>query len=176
MELIAITGTIASGKSTYAKKMQRSGYPVIDADKIVHALLSPGSSAMRHVAAAFPQAVTKLGMDRKKLAEMVFEDEKKLRQLEEILHPEVRKEIASWAKKMRRRGHKKAFVEVPLLFESRMQNLFDGVVMVAASHPEIKRRAMAREGMTKEKLSKILARQWPQKRKMKQADQIFYNL
>lgn len=174
MQLIAITGSIASGKSTLRRRFAQSRIPTIDADDIAHALIKPGGAAYKAVAKSFPDAINSGEINRQKLGEIVFGDEKKLHQLEAILHHLIRQEIKRWARTMRRLGFKQAVVEVPLLFESGMNRDFDLVICTIASQPEIKRRAMLRPGMTKEKLKKILARQWPQARKARLADRVEY--
>lgn len=175
MQIIGLTGSIASGKSTVREAFERSGVPTIDTDRIVHSLLAPGGAGMLPVAKAFPAAATKMGLDRSRLGDMVFADEKKLKQLEAILHPLVQKEVGKWVRMQRRLGFKKVAVEVPLLFEANMQRFYDITIVTVSSKFAITQRALKRPGMTKEKLTQILSRQWPQARKCAHADVVIYN-
>lgn len=174
MQVIGLTGSIASGKSTVRMMCEHMGIPTIDADQIVHGLLSPSGTALQPVLSAFPEAATKMGIDRQRLGEIVFSDQKKLKELEQIIHPEVKKQVDLWIRKQRRLGIKRVVVEVPLLFESGMYRHYARIIMTAASLPCIRHRALARKGMNEKKLRSILARQWPQVRKMAYANVCVY--
>ena len=172
MQIIALTGSIASGKSTIRAMCQHMGIPAIDMDQIAHALLvpGPGGKAMQQVASQFPEAATKRGVDRQRLGELVFADPKKLKQLETILHPYIKQEVGRWLTIQRRLGRKQVVVEVPLLFETGMHRDYHHTITTTASLPCIKGRALARPGMTESKLRTILGRQWPQAKKQAHAD------
>ena len=94
MRKIAITGTLASGKSTIGRILQEYGAYVVDADEIVHSLLSPNTPIGQQIVELLgSEIVAGNQLDRKKISEIVFADPKKLRSLEKILHPAVKQEI-----------------------------------------------------------------------------------
>ncbi len=92
IRVIGLTGGIASGKSTVASFIEERGVPVIDADKLARVAVMPGSRAMDSIIALFGNEILVAdgSLDRKKLAALAFASADKRRQLEEILHPEIR--------------------------------------------------------------------------------------
>lgn len=175
MKVIGLTGSIAMGKSTAAKMLARMGYAHFDADAVVHALTGPGGKALPAIARFAPSAVSaERGMDRKALGDLAFRDKSVLRQLEAVLHPlvyhENRRLLALWQRQRRR----KALLDIPLLLEGRGEGRGEGrcdaIWVVSAPAILQRRRALARSGMTVEKLAGILARQVPDREKRRRAD------
>ena len=128
---IGLTGSVSAGKSSTLEALERLGAATISADAIVHELLA--SAEMRNaLAARWGEEVARGGkLDRSKIAAIVFQDPDELAWLEAQLHPQVGARIAEW-----RRGlppeTELAVIEVPLLYESGMENLFDAVIAVTA--------------------------------------------
>src|SRR5208282_1482805 len=138
MKRLGITGGIASGKSVVAGTLRELGFPVIDADRLGHTLMEPGTRAFDEIVAKFGAGV--LGadgrIDRGKLGALVFADSGKLARLNAILHPRVEEEIARQFGEWEREGLKHAaFVEAALLVEAGYQKNLDGLV-VAWCKPE----------------------------------------
>lgn len=122
---IAITGGIGSGKSTVADIIRREGYPVFSCDKIYNELLCRGE-CLNKIAKEFAGVIKSDGtLDRVKLAEKVFNDKAELAKLNAITHPAIMEEVFK-----RSEGYKISFTEVPLLFESGLENDFDGIIVV----------------------------------------------
>lgn len=168
---IGLTGSIATGKSTTLKLFAEMGVPVFSSDDAVHALYR--GAAVAPVEAAFP-GVTKDGeIDRAALSAQLIGHPEKLAQLEAIVHPLVREEVRAFLKEAEARGEEIAVVDVPLLFETGVDYGLDRVAVTYAQPDIQRRRALARPGMTVEKLSAILARQMPQDEKRKRADYLF---
>ena len=112
-----ITGSIASGKSTVVNLLKERGFSVIDADLIAHEQLEICKCEI--VKAFGEQILDETGrIDRKKLGDTVFNDPKKLKNLEQILHPKIKAEILSKALQLERLGQV-YFVDIPLFFEKR---------------------------------------------------------
>lgn len=181
MKILILTGSIATGKSTVLSQFKRLGVPGLNADAIVHRLLDKGGEAVEQVAAAFPESVVAKGcpayIDRKKLGQIVFSDAMKLKKLEEILHPLVRKKEMEWLKKQRRLGRKLVVVEIPLFFESRWRqnpSAYGTVITTSASLWTKKQRAFSRANITAEKLRTILKRQWPTPKKKAFSDVVIH--
>ena len=170
MKVIGLTGSIAMGKSTAAKMLARMGYAHFDADAVVHALTGPGGKALPKIAAFAPEAVSaEHGMDRKALGDLAFKDRSVLKKLEAVLHPMVyaenRRLLALWQRQRRR----KVLLDIPLLLEGRGEMRCDAVWVVSAPKRLQIQRALARPGMTMEKLQGILARQVPDSQKRRRA-------
>jgi dephospho-CoA kinase len=167
VRVIGLTGSIGMGKSTTAAMFAARGIPVHGADDAVHRLYR--DKAVAPLEAAFPGVVVDGVVDRARLAERVVGDREALARLEAIVHPLVRESEREFLCQRRGEGHRLAVVDVPLLFETGGSDRVDIVVVVTAA-PEIQRaRALARPGMTEEKLDALLARQVPDEEKRRRA-------
>ena len=129
MSVVAVTGNLASGKSSIVSLLKKKGAVIFDADKRIHQYYKNKKSPVyKRVASEFGECIVKGGISRKKLREVVFSNEKKLKRLEKIVHPIVIRELRQWVKKSKKK--KGVFVaEVPLLFEKNLQGLFDKVIL-----------------------------------------------
>ncbi len=172
MPVIGITGNFASGKSHVAEIFRGQGAMVQDSDKVAHNVMD--EEAFAEVAAAFPEAVVDGKIDRKILGRLVFADNEKLEKLETIMHPKVRARNRDFIELHK---DKPVVLEIPLLFETRAQQICDHVIFVNVKPEVQKKRALARPGMTEEKLKQVLARQnqIPTKEKMRNSDFIIEN-
>jgi len=134
LKKIAVTGGLASGKSSVCHFLQKLGAYVVSADQIVHTLLNLDSSIGRSIVEIFGSEVVVDGqLDRALIAQIAFHDEQKLAALERLTHPWVREEINQLFEGAERDGSFSLFVvEVPLLFEAEMEDLFDDIVAVQA--------------------------------------------
>lgn len=168
--IIGLTGSIGMGKTTVAAMFRRLGVAVCDSDAIVHRLLSSGGKAVAAIESSFPGVRGENGIDRKSLGRQVFSDKRKLAQLEAILHPLVQEEQRRFVFSMRQKGKKIVLLDIPLLFETKAEARCNVVVVVTAPAFLQQQRVLRRAGMTKEKLSQILARQMPDRQKRKVAD------
>ncbi len=170
MRVLGLTGSIAMGKSTAARLLRCLHIPVYDADAAIHTLLAAGGAGVAPVAAAFPGVEARGAIDRHLLGKQVFADPSALRRLEAILHPLAanasRRFVATHARNRRR----VVCLDVPLLLETASVRRCDFVVVVSASAMLQRQRALARPGMTQEKLAGILARQMPNAVKRRRAD------
>jgi len=170
MKIIGLTGSIAMGKSVAAKMFRRLGVPVRDSDATIHRLLAKGGAGVAPVAKLFPDAVVDGTVDRRKLGAKVFADPAALAHLEAILHALARRNMKAFLDQHRRRRSKRVVLDVPLLYETGLDAICDRVVVVSASPAIQRQRALARTGMTDEKLAGILARQMPDSEKRRRAD------
>ncbi len=169
---IAVTGPYASGKSAFVRMLGELGAETASADGIVHDLLENDEAAVHRVTERFGEDVRgEHGIDRKALGRVVFGDAEALRDLEDILHPLVRREtdlrIAA--------SEASVFVaEIPLLFEGERSGSFD--LTVAVTVPEERRRVWAAErGIDEAALRAIEARQLSGEEKARRADVVVEN-
>lgn len=173
MIVLGLTGSIAMGKSTAARMLADLGIPVHDADATVHALLGPGGAAVPAVGQAFPGVVENGAVSRPRLGARVFDNPPALRRLERILHPLVRAEERRFLRYHRRRRAPLVVLNVPLLLENpKARRRCDHIAVVSAPTFLQRRRALARPGMTRQRLNHILRHQMPDPAKRHLADTV----
>jgi len=170
---VALTGGIACGKSEVASILQAGGVPVIDSDLLARELLAPGHRIHERVIAAFGHAAlgAEGGIDRKKLAALVFGDAGARETLNGIMHPEIYERIFEW---LGRQTAAAAVAMIPLLYETGADATFDRVVVVAADQAQAMRRMLAR-GWSEQEARARMAAQWPVEEKVRRADAVIYN-
>lgn len=168
---IGLTGSIATGKSTVLEAFAELGVPVFSADQAVAELYE--GEAVAPVEALFPGVTTAGHIDRTLLSQRLAADPAGFRQLEAVVHPLVRTRIARFLDGAEAAGDALAVVEVPLLFESGHDYGFDAIGVTWVDEAIQRQRALARPGMTVEKLDTILARQLPQAEKKARATYLF---
>lgn len=151
MPLIALTGGIASGKSTIARRLAEHGAIIVDADQIVREVQSPGSPVLQQIAAAFGEEVIDPSgaLDRAALGAKVFGDADALGRLNAIVHPAVRAESARRFEEALAENPRAVVVyDVPLLVEARSDDPWDRIVVAHAPAEERLRRLIELRGMT----------------------------
>jgi dephospho-CoA kinase len=168
---IGMTGSIATGKSTVLKAFADLGVPVFSADEAVAELYA--GEAVDPVEALFPGVTRNGAIDRAALSQKLAADPSGFKRLEAVVHPLVRERIARFMDEAEAAGHELAVVEVPLLFESGYDYGFDAIAVTWVDEAIQRQRALARPGMTVEKLDTILARQLPQAEKKARATYLF---
>jgi dephospho-CoA kinase len=169
---VAVTGPFASGKSTFVDMLAELGAETVSADEIVHDLLATDEETISRVTERYgDDVIDERGIDRRALGSKVFGDPEALRDLEEILHPLVRRETQ---RRVAASAAALFVAEVPLLFEGERGGDFDYTVAVVV--PEERRRAWAaRRGVEEEALRAIEARQLRQEEKARRADVVVQN-
>ncbi len=174
---VGLTGGIASGKSSVSRLMRQKGYAVIDADELAREVAQKGTSAHSEIVTAFgPDAVLPSGdLNRAKIGEVVFKDRSRLEELEKIIHPRVRALAAQKRLELEGKGVEFAFYDVPLLFEKKMQPMFDRVVVVICSPELQKQRLMARNHFTPDEAERRIFAQLPMTEKAVLADDVIEN-
>ncbi len=173
MYVIALTGGIASGKTTLLNALNKQGVPVIDADQISRSLTAPNGEALPQIRNAFGDGVFHEDgtLDRKALAAIVFSDEEARLRLEGIIHPMVADRIRNELSEISL-THKAAVVDIPLLYESKMESMADEVWCVYVPKREQLKRLRARDGLTKEQALMRLKSQMDPREKCRRADHV----
>ena len=179
MRVLALTGGIASGKSTVCR-MLREWLPsivIFDCDEAVHQMLEVDREVAGIIATAFgDQALDIAGrVDRHFLRSRVFADEAARLKLEAILHPRVRQECLDSLDRAATRGAEVFVADVPLLFEKGFDFGQNQVIVVASSRSSQIQRLKARGGLDDQLIDSILATQLPVQEKMARADIVFWN-
>ena len=174
--MIGLTGGIGSGKSTVAAILRELGATVVDADEAAHAVVEPGQPALAEIGAAFGDDVLQAdgALDRQALADRVFADAEARARLEAITHPRVREWMAAQVAAAAGAGIDVVFMDVPLLFETGMDQGMAETVVVWAPVAEQVRRAMAR-GMAEADVRARIAAQVPLDEKRQRATHVVDN-
>ena len=117
MKIIGLTGGIASGKNFVADIFAKNGAAIFDADFEVHQIYDNDKNFISKIKKLFPQSVVDEKIDRKILGKIVFSDAKKLKIIEEIVHPIIRKKYDQFLLKSRQEKRKIVVLNIPLLLE-----------------------------------------------------------
>ena len=173
---IGLTGGIATGKSSVSNILKQKGAIIIDADKIVHKLMEPEQKLWYDIINAFGKNILLENnqINRKKLGEIIFNDQNKREKLNQITHPRVIAEIENKMDKLAD-GNNIIVAEVPLLFEVGMEDLFTEVWVVVADKEIQISRLKQRDGLNVESAQKRIAAQMPLAKKKELADRIINN-
>ena len=177
MRVIGLTGGLATGKSTVAAMFAKLGASVINADKIAHDQLRPGTPVGRAVVKLFGTEAMKRGrVNRKAIAARVFKDRSLLNALNRIVHPHVRTAITKEIERLKRiRPKGKVILDVPLLFESGLDELTDTTVVVRSSRGKQISRAKRKLNITAQEARRRIQAQMPLREKIRKADIIIDN-
>lgn len=175
MKKVAITGGLASGKSSVCSLLCKFGAYVASADEIVHHLLSPNTSIGKKVIDLLgPDIVKNDSLDRQKIAQKIFQNKALLKSLENLLHPAVFQEIERQYQMASKRQEISLFVaEVPLLFEAGYGGEFDFTIAVVADPELCKKRY---KGFScDDDYEARMSNQWSMAQKAAKADGVIVN-
>lgn len=171
---IGITGGIGSGKSTVCRVFSVMGIPVFEADKVARKLMDTDEEIHEKLVRLFGAAVylPDQTVNRKYLAGIVFKDPSLLAQLNEIVHPVVRKTFFDWCERQ-----KSPYIihEAAILFESGFYKMMDKTITVVTNEDERIQRVMKRDGITMELVKERIKNQWSDEERMKLADFVIGN-
>ena len=177
MILIGLTGNIAAGKSTVAALLAERGATIIDADVLAREAVEPGTPALRAIVARWGTAI--LGadgaLDRAALRHVVFDRPDELEALNAIVHPEVSRLRDAAIAASRARGDRVVVCDIPLLFERRLVEQFDRILLVDAPRPVRLERLIRERGLSQEEAVQMIAAQMPAELKRARADFVIEN-
>lgn len=174
--IIGLTGGIASGKSTVSNILKGAGACVIDADQIVHQLLARNQLVRKQVVDYFGPSIVSAagGIDRTLLGEIIFGDDDKRKQLEQIIHPLVIREMETQLANHQER-EKHIILDIPLLYETKLDYLVEQVWVVYVE-PEVQlQRLLNRGQLSKAEAIKRIKTQLPLSEKKEMADLVIDN-
>jgi len=173
---VALTGGIASGKTTVADLFAAHGVPLIDTDVIAREVVEPGQPALTAVAQAFGSDVLDRDgrLDRRRLREIIFGDATARGRLEAILHPAIRAEMERQSVVAAQDGPYQVLV-IPLLAEGGRRDQVDRVLVVDAPETVQVERLMARDGVTREQAEASLRAQAQRATRLGIADDVVTN-
>lgn len=177
MKWIGLTGGIATGKSTAAKLLRDLGLPVIDADQLARDVVSPGSDGLKAVIESFGEELLNQdgGLDRKALGRIVFTSDEQLEKLESLLHPLIESKRAEEKRRLESENVEMAFYDVPLLFETDMQDEFDKIILIYADQDTQVQRMKERDQLSEAEILQRIKSQIPIEEKKKKSDFVVIN-
>lgn len=179
-KLIGITGNIGSGKSAVANYLKSKSYFVLDADEIVSKIytLSKYKRLKEKIKQILPECVKKGKLIKKCIKNIIFKDKEKKERLESIIHPVVIDEIIKTQKKIKQNPKYNkifAFFVIPLLYEKKLEYLFDEVWVIFAPTNICVKRIIKRDKIDEDLVKKILENQMNPLEKVKKADKVIIN-
>jgi len=175
---LGLTGGIGSGKSTVAELLRQRGAALVDADAISRQLTAPGGQAINPIRQAFGDAfITAEGaLDRDRMRQASFADATMRKRLESIVHPLVARESTLQEAAAIAAGSRCVVFDIPLLVESRRwRQKVDRVLVVDCTVQEQITRVMARSGLERSAVEKIIAAQATRVQRVRAADAVIFN-
>lgn len=174
--VLGLTGGIATGKSTVVNVFKGLGFPVVDADVIAREIVEIGTPALTKIAIIFGSEVlySDGSLDRKKLGDIVFSDEKKRTQLNELLSPFLKEAILSQIAAKKNEASL-IVVDIPLLYEGGYDAFVDKVAVVYVPEKTQMIRLMKRDNLTETEANQRVNSQLSIEKKKEKADIIFDN-
>lgn len=175
MSVVGITGGIGMGKTFLSGLLGKFEFPVLDADVLARELTEPGGEALPAVVQIFGSTALndEGGLDRRRVAEIIFKDSNKRKQLERVLHPRIRLLWKGRVASFRSQEAGPIFVVIPLLYETGAEDELDFIVCVACRREE-QRERLAVRGWSEDHIQQRLKAQWAIERKMHLADMIVW--
>jgi len=174
MVRIVITGGIACGKTLFCTYLSELGYDILDCDFVVHSLESAGGAAVEPIKQEFGIGVIQCdgSVDRKKLGEIIFGDDRLRSQLNSIVHPLVEERVEKWLQST----HKGIpIVVIPLLFELGWESRYDSVITIVSEREVQIKRLVKNRGFTEQEAARRLASQLPASEKAERSSIVVIN-
>lgn len=177
MRLIGLTGNIASGKTVVADLLKQKGATLIDADNLSREAVKPGTRALETITSRWGKEVLDANgnLDRAALRRIVFADQSQLDDLNAIIHPEISRLRDAAIEDARKRGDKVVVCVIPLLFERKMVDNFDTIVLVDAPRELRMERLLETRGLDEAEAMNMIAAQMPAELKRARADYVIEN-
>jgi len=169
MQVIGLTGSAGTGKSTVGRMLQAQGIAVWDADAAVHQLMVESEDLIRAIAVLFPEAYQQGMIQRPLLRQIVFTHPDLLQQLENLIYPHLYPLAEEFISSQKTSGQSLCGLEVPLLFEVGWQKLCT-IVIVTVVPLSVEKERLQKRGLSEEEITGMLARQWSTERKAALAD------
>ena len=177
MLLVGLTGNIASGKSTVAQLLSEHGATIIDADVLARRAVEKGSPVYEAIVKRWGTSVLAPDghLDRAALRRVVFSDARELEALNDLVHPEVERLRKARVAEAKTRGDRMVVCDIPLLFEKKMADRFDKIVLVDAPRPLRLERMVQERGLRETEAMDMIAAQMPAELKRARADFVIDN-
>jgi dephospho-CoA kinase len=175
MQKIGLTGGIGSGKTTVAKLFEMLGVPVFYADLETHYIRSRAEVFEQIVRHFGSDVLTENRIDNHKLAQIIFNDDKALIWINNLIHPMVEKVFEEWCKIQTEKNVSFVIMEAALIFEANFERLFDKIIVVDAPQNLQISRVMKRENISEQEVLQRINKQMNVDEKRQKADIIIHN-
>jgi len=174
---IAVTGSAGSGKSLVCKRLKEIGLVTLDCDRIARQVVEPGEQGLKDIVQLLGRGVLSNtgGLDRPKLRNLILNDPDMRKKVEDLLHPKILEQMMIQISTAYYKDIKAVAVEVPLLFESGMDQFFDVTIAVVAKDQDLVKRITERDQVKESEAKKMLCLQMSQEEKTARADHIIFN-
>ena len=174
---VALTGNIASGKSTVTELFRRWGATIVDADRLVREAQAPGSAVLAAIVGRFGYEVLRPdgSLDRPALRAIVLADPAARADLNRLVHPEVHRLRRQRVAEARVRGDRIVVDDIPLLFEASDPAEFDVIVLVDAPEATRRSRLLGSRGLSPDEAERMLGIQMPSAEKRGRSDYVIDN-
>ncbi|MBC8769468.1 dephospho-CoA kinase [Arenibacter sp. BSSL-BM3] len=174
MMIVGLTGGIGSGKSTVGRMFQKLGVPIYNSDIEAKKLMSSSKEIKKNIEALLgKQSYLDGELNREYIAKAVFKDKKLLQDLNNIVHPAVRRHFISWSKQQ---DAPYVIQEAAIIFENGNNDFYDKIVLVTAP-PDIRiQRVVDRDGVDAPKVKERINHQWPDSQKERLSDFVIENI
>jgi len=164
--IIGITGSFGSGKTTVANMFGKYGFRVVNVDKLYHGIYNKDKKIRYKIKKEFST------LDRNKIKNIVFNDSKRLIKLNKITHPIIIKEFK---KQIKNNKKKNIVIDIPLLFESKLEKMFDKIIVVKCDKKTQIKRILKKNKYSRKEINNIINSQMPLNEKIKKADFVVDN-
>ncbi len=175
--VIGLTGQSGAGKTTVSKVFSENGFVIINADAIAREIMNKDTPCLKEVTECFGKGILKGDgeLNRQKLADIVFNDDEKLKQLNAISYPYITFEILKKIKAFAQEGERFVLLDAPTLFESRADDFCDLIISVVATEKVRSARIAERDGLTAEQIKDRFSSQHTEKFFVNHSDFIIKN-
>lgn len=176
---VGLTGGIGSGKTAVSSVFEKLGIPVIDTDVIAHDLVNNNESILKQITDTFGPDLLKLNgeLNRKKLAQLVFNKKENKQSLENILHPRIKSEVLRQIQRLSSSQNPPAYliIVIPLLIESDYHDIIDRILVVIADEAVRIARVQKRDKRSLSEIRAIINNQVDDSTRLDEADDIIEN-
>ena len=171
---IGLTGGIGSGKSTIAKIIEILGYPVYISDRRASSLMNRNQDIRQALIQRFGENIylPEGGLNKQQLASIIFNDKRAITEVNRVVHPVVTQDFRDWCSVQK---SKLVFFESAILCESKLESLFDDIILISTDMETRIRRVVARDSTSREKVMERINNQMPDSEKLPKSDFVIYN-
>jgi dephospho-CoA kinase len=173
MKIIGLTGGIGSGKTTISKEFKNFGIPVYYADDEAKSLVNRSKVIRRKLTELFGKSAYKNdALNRDFIRKKIFEDDDLRLKMNSIVHPKVKSHFKRWLKKQ---SALYIIKEAAIIYEIGQQDTYDKIIVVTANEKDRISRIQERDGLSKDQITRIITKQWADKKKVEFADYVIIN-
>ena len=175
--IVGITGGIGSGKTTLSKYLETLKYKIHDSDKEVSLIYKKQTNKLKKtlIDAGLKKSIKKNYIDKKIIANKIFENQKSKIKIEKFIHREIKKKRSDFIKNNKTKKEKVIFIDIPLLFENKLDHLFSKIICIISTKKNRKKRIKKYKKISKKTLDSIIKNQITDKERRLRSDYLITN-